>query len=179
MADYIEVRGVKIGAGIPKICVPVVGTTEAEIKAAAEAAEAVKPDVVEWRADWFLDVEDEDKVCAVLKELRKILGEIPLLFTFRTKGEGGERALDKEAYVRLNQRAAESGLVDLIDAELFTGEDTLKELVVCAHAAGVKVIASNHDFKKTPEQEVITERLLRMKALGADIPKIEIGRAHV
>lgn len=25
MADYIEVRGVKIGAGIPKICVPVVG----------------------------------------------------------------------------------------------------------------------------------------------------------
>ena len=35
MADYIEVRGVKIGAGIPKICVPVVGTTEAEIKAAA------------------------------------------------------------------------------------------------------------------------------------------------
>ena len=134
MADYIEVRGVKIGAGIPKICVPVVGTTEAEIKAAAEAAEAVKPDVV----------------------------------------EGGERALDKEAYVRLNQRAAESGLIDLIDAELFTGEDTLKELVVCAHAAGVKVIASNHDFKKTPEQEVITERLLRMKALGADIPKIAV-----
>lgn len=174
MADYIEVRGVKIGAGIPKICVPVVGTTGAEIKAAAEAAEAVKPDVVEWRADWFSDVEDEDKVCAVLKELRKILGEIPLLFTFRTKGEGGERALDKEAYVRLNQRAAESGLVDLIDAELFTGEDTLKELVACAHAAGVKVIASNHDFKKTPEQEVITERLLRMKALGADIPKIAV-----
>ena len=53
MADYIEVRGVKIGVGIPKICVPVVGTTEAEIKGAAEAAEAVKPDVVEWRADWF------------------------------------------------------------------------------------------------------------------------------
>ena len=58
--------------------------------------------------------------------------------------------------------------------ENMPAEDTLKELVVCAHAAGVKVIASNHDFKKTPEQEVITERLLRMKALGADIPKIAV-----
>lgn len=77
MADYIEVRGVKIGAGIPKICVPVVGTTEAEIKAAAEAAEAVKPDVVEWRADWFLDVEDEDKVCAVLKMNAEDTGRDP------------------------------------------------------------------------------------------------------
>ncbi len=174
MADYIEVRGVRIGEGMPKICVPIVGVTAEEIKAAAHVAKMAEPDVVEWRADWFSCVEEENQVRTVLEELRKILGNIPLLFTFRTKGEGGERMLDQAAYVRLNKKVAQSGLVDLLDVELFTGDAAVKELVACAHAAGVKVIASNHDFKKTPAADVIAERLFRMKELGADIPKIAV-----
>ena len=28
MSKYVEVRGVKIGEGVPKICVPIVGKTK-------------------------------------------------------------------------------------------------------------------------------------------------------
>ena len=47
-------------------------------------------------------------------------------------------------------------------------------MVKTAHGRGVKVIASNHDFQKTPEKEEIVSRLCRMQELGADIPKIAV-----
>lgn len=77
--SWVEVRGVRIGEGIPKICVPIVGKTRNEILAAAESFESVKKDVVEWRADWFDGVFDFAQVEAVLKELRRCL-EIPQSF---------------------------------------------------------------------------------------------------
>ena len=49
MSSYVEVRGVKIGEGVPKICVPIVGKTKEEILAAAKSFADVKMDVVEWR----------------------------------------------------------------------------------------------------------------------------------
>ena len=53
MSSYVEVRGVKIGEGVPKICVPIVGKTKEEILAAAKSFADVKMDVVEWRVDWL------------------------------------------------------------------------------------------------------------------------------
>ena len=38
----------------------------------------------------------------------------------------------------------------------------------------MKVIASNHDFQKTPEKEEIVSRLRKMQELGADILKIAV-----
>ena len=54
---------------------------------------------------------------------REVLKEIPLLFTFRTLKEGGEKAIEKDVYANLNKKAAKSGYVDLIDTEVFTGDD--------------------------------------------------------
>ena len=92
MSKYVEVRGVKIGEGVPKICVPIVGKTKEEILAAARSFEDVALDVVEWRVDWFEGVFDFAQVKDVLKDLRPALGETPILFTFRTSKEGGEKA---------------------------------------------------------------------------------------
>ena len=72
--SWVEVRGVRIGEGIPKLCVPIVGTTRDEILAAAKSFESVKKDVVEWRADWFNGVFDFAQVEAVMTELRQVLG---------------------------------------------------------------------------------------------------------
>ena len=47
--------------------------------------------MVEWRVDWFENVFEFDKVEEVLKELRDALGNIPILMTFRTSKEGGEK----------------------------------------------------------------------------------------
>ena len=86
MRKYVEVRGVKIGEGVPKICVPL--------------------DVVEWRVDWFEGVFDFAQVEDVLKDLRPALGETPILFTFRTSKEGGEKAIEADTYAELNKKAA-------------------------------------------------------------------------
>ena len=174
MDNYVEVRGVKIGEGIPKICVPIVEKTKEEILNAAESFRQVAPDVVEWRVDWFEDVFAFDKVADVLKELRIVLGDTPLLFTFRTSKEGGEKEIEANAYAELNKNAAETGMVDMVDVEVFTGDEVVKCIIEAAHKNGVKVVASNHDFHKTPEKEELVNRLTKMMNLGADIPKIAV-----
>lgn len=172
--NTVKVRNIEIGAGIPKICVPIVGVTREEILAAAENIKSTKADVVEWRVDWYENIFDFTKTEATMQALREVLGEMPILFTFRTSKEGGEKAIKTEAYVELNQNAAKTGLVDLVDVEAFTGDDAVKAVVEIAHENGVKVIASNHDFHKTPAKEEIVSRLRKMQELGADIPKIAV-----
>lgn len=174
MSKYVEVRGVKIGEGVPKICVPIVGKTKEEILAAARSFEDVALDVVEWRVDWFEGVFDFEKVEDVLKELRAVLGETPILMTFRTSKEGGEKSIEPEDYAKLNIKAAQTGYVDFIDVEIFTGDAIVTKIIDGAHAAGVKVIASNHDFHKTPEKSDIIYRLRKMQDMNADIPKIAV-----
>ena len=67
-----------------------------------------------------------------------------------------------------------TGLVDLVDVEAFTGDEVVKDIIEGAHAYGVKVVASNHDFDKTPDKDDIVGRLVKMQELGADIPKIAV-----
>ncbi|MCI8490177.1 MAG: type I 3-dehydroquinate dehydratase [Lachnospiraceae bacterium] len=170
----VEVRNIKIGEGIPKICVPIVGVTKEDIIIEAKTFDSIPADVVEWRVDWFEHVFELEKVKEVLAELRAALKDIPLLFTFRTSKEGGEKSIEPEAYAALNKAAAQTGHIDLVDVEVFTGDDIVKDIVEAAHAAGVKVVASNHDFDKTPDKDDIVGRLCKMQELGADIPKIAV-----
>ena len=170
----VRIRTLEIGSGMPKICVPVVGKTEKEILEGAERAKAAKPDLVEFRVDWYEEAADSKKVVALLEKLRKCLGELPVLFTFRSSREGGEAALSDGAYQSLNEAAIASGFVDCVDVELFSGDAVVKAVVAAAHSNHVKVIASNHDFEKTPAAEELLARLQKMEALGADIPKIAV-----
>ena len=172
--NTIKVRDIEIGAGAPKIIVPIIGVTKEDILNEAKTFDSIPVDVVEWRVDWFEHVFEFDKVEDVLKELRTALGNIPLLLTFRTKKEGGEKAIDTKDYKELNLRAAKTGYVDFIDVEIFTGDDVVREIIDGAHAAGVRIIASNHDFFKTPAKSDIIYRLRKMQDMGADIPKIAV-----
>ena len=152
----------------------IVGSTRGEILSTARTIVSMGIDVVEWRADWYQEVFDFQEVEKTAKMLREVLGETPVLFTFRTVKEGGEKAIDIETYVALNQRIAKTGLVDLVDIEAFTGDEAVKRVIDTAHACGVKVVASNHDFDKTPDKEELVSRLCKMQDLGADIPKIAV-----
>ncbi len=170
----VIVRNMKIGNGIPKICVPIVGDVKKEIYRQAEQIRKTSADLVEWRADWFESVFDASSLKGVLGGLREILGDIPLLFTFRSAREGGERQIDKRDYVSLNLTAIETGCIDLLDVELSCEETVLKQLIAAAHNASVKVIISNHDFQGTPDREEIVRKLRKMQMLGADISKIAV-----
>ena len=170
----VTVRKIEIGAGRPKICVPIAEREEEEILSAAREIRTSPADMVEWRADWFDGISDPERIRSVLERLRNALGELPLLFTFRTSGEGGEKEIDVPAYVSLNESAARSGMADLVDVEAFTESGAAEKIIEEAHSAGVRVIASNHDFYKTPSREEIISRLVKMQDMGADIAKIAV-----
>lgn len=172
--NTVKIRNVEIGSGIPKICVPIVGVTKEDILAEAKSFDNIPVDVVEWRVDWFENVFDFSKVKDTLRDLRAVLGDTPLLMTFRTSKEGGEKSIEIDDYAMFNIKVAETGYVDLIDVEVFTGDDVVKKVIAGAHNAGVKVIASNHDFNKTPDKDDIISRLRKMQDLGADILKIAV-----
>ena len=129
-------------------------------------------DIVEWRADHFAQVFHFAATRKVLLRLRQIFSGKPILFTFRTKAEGGEKEASTEEYFDLNKMVCESGLADFIDVEAFAKGDVAEKVIAVAHQQRVKVIASHHDFVKTPTKKEICRRLLYMEALKADIRKI-------
>ena len=174
MAGKVSVGNVVFGEGRPKICVPIVAETKEEIFAQAERVRTLPADLVEWRADWFLQVTDEEALNQVLAGLHNLLDALPLLFTFRTKAEGGAADVSPADYVRLCKIAALSGIVSLVDVELFLGNVFVRDLVAFLKARGVKTVLSSHDFEKTPPKEEILRRLLSMEALGADLAKIAV-----
>ena len=135
--NTVKVRDIEIGAGAPKIIVPIVGVTKNDIIEEAKTFHSIPVDVVEWRVDWFDDVFATEKVLETAKELQEVLKDIPVLLTFRTSKEGGEKEISVNDYAALNIVAAQSGYVDLIDVEAFTGDEVVKTIINAAHEAGV------------------------------------------
>lgn len=174
MNKVVKVKDVVIGEGLPKICVPMVGETLSDLLEEATYLKGIDADVVEWRVDFFEYVTDLEKVKQALKEITEVLSNKPIIFTFRSKREGGQKEVSSEFYVELNKTAAETKLVDIIDVELFNEEKDVKTLIEAAHLNDVAVIISNHDFDKTPGKEEIIARLRKADELGGDIPKIAV-----
>ena len=170
--NTVKVRNIILGEGMPKICVPVTGRTKEEISLRLEEALETEADLLEWRADWYEQALEKERLLEVLDFLRAALGERPLLVTFRTREEGGEQEAPREAYEAFLDTVLESGKADLIDVELFRGEELLRNICRRAHEAGVAVAASSHDFEGTPEKEEIIRRLCRMQECGADLLKL-------
>ena len=170
----VIVRNLKVGEGKPKICVPIVGITKEDIINEAKNIRSLPVDVVEWRADWFESVFEIYEVIDTAKELRKILNDTPILFTFRTSKEGGKKDINLKTYAFLNMEVSKSSYIDMIDVEVFSGDDIVTDIIEKAHEYNVKVIASNHDFQKTPEKDDMIGRLKKMDQLGADILKIAV-----
>jgi len=174
MKKIVKVRNLKIGEGIPKICVPLVGKTREGIISAAKDLKAIKLDLVEWRVDHYEDVEDIEKVKETLSKLRETLGDLTILFTFRSLKEGGDKEVSTEYYAKLNKEVCLTKNTDLIDVELFTGDEVVADIVQYANNHNVKVVMSNHDFDKTPSQDEIVNILCKMQDLKADLPKIAV-----
>ncbi|MBS5218039.1 MAG: type I 3-dehydroquinate dehydratase [Sutterella wadsworthensis] len=170
----VQIKNVTLGEGAPKIIVSLMAKDIAAVKSEALAYRSADFDILEWRGDHFTAIADTAAALDALRELRAVFPDKPILFTFRSKKEGGEQEIAPEAYIALNIAMAESGLVDAIDLELFTGDALVSQTIARAHAKGVKVIMSNHDFHKTPAKDEIVKRLTKMQELGADVPKIAL-----
>lgn len=170
------IRNVYLGMGAPKICVPITAKTIDEIRAAAREMKTLPAELAEWRADWFDGLLDREQLALALAALREELGEKrPLIFTVRTKNEGGQAALSQACYRELLEYAAALPFADVIDVELFTaGEAHLPSLISKLKEQQKTVILSSHEFGHTPKSGQMAARMETMIRLGADIPKLAV-----
>ena len=168
----VSIRDIHIGEGVPKVIVPLMGNTLEELLLEIQKIKQINLDIVEWRADLLEDIEDLTKVNQTLHVIRKELYPIPLLFTFRTHREGGNKTMEDSYYKTLLIEVMKTKEIDLIDVELFSSNVT--EIVESAKENDVVIVMSNHDFEKTPAKEEIIWRLRRMQKLDAHIAKIAV-----
>ncbi|MDL2253740.1 type I 3-dehydroquinate dehydratase [Ruminococcaceae bacterium OttesenSCG-928-I18] len=174
MGGTVTVKQLVLGDRRPKICVPLCDATTESLVWGAVLAKAAAADLVEWRADYYEHAEDTESVLRTAQSLYGSMGETPLLFTLRTKEEGGQCERTREQYEKLCHEVIDSGFADAIDIELSAGDERVERLVDAAQKKGIKAIVSSHDFQRTPPREAMLNRLARMCKLGADIPKLAV-----
>jgi 3-dehydroquinate dehydratase-1 len=166
-------RSVVLGDGRPAVCVPLVARTASSLGDAAASLTRSSYDLVELRVDHLTAVDDAEKVREAVAAVRGALpDDVPVLFTFRTKQEGGDRDITPEEYGDLLRRTIRDGVVDAVDVEMYTQPDVLESVVETAHHAGVVVVMSSHDFTGTPPRAEILSRLLQQQEHGADVVKL-------
>lgn len=172
MDKMVRVRNLVLGQGIPKICVPLTAVDMNNLILETQCAVHAGADLVEWRADFFAG--GLRGLLDTLVRIRAVLGDIPMIFTCRTVGQGGESSLPPEAYMQLCRSVINRGGADMLDIEYSCGRQGCEELVAVAKEARICVVVSDHFFKSTPSGEEMLALLRDMKGLGADLPKLAV-----
>ncbi|MDD6310395.1 MAG: type I 3-dehydroquinate dehydratase [Firmicutes bacterium] len=184
----IQVRNITLDTGRPKIAIPVTGTTQEEIAQQCEAIMKLPCDIIEWRVDYYLaslsnlderiaSNEVHLEIIRILDDIDYITNGMPVIFTIRTKAQGGVVSLDSYKIHDLASLAAQSELVAFVDVELFDENDNLNQVQLAKrveeiHEFDVKVIMSYHDFGRMPSLTEINNIVKAMRTLGGDISKI-------
>jgi 3-dehydroquinate dehydratase-1 len=175
-AKAIELHGKPVAGGkFPLICTPLVGRTHEQLLNEVQLVLAKKPDVLEWRVDFFEAIGNAAEVLSVASAIRALAGSVPLLFTRRSIREGGEKiALSEEQVIALYQAVCASRQIDLVDFEMSNDPAHIALVRDAAKANDIKLILSFHNFSFTPGLETLSQRFLQADQLGADIAKVAV-----
>ncbi|OTL39484.1 type I 3-dehydroquinate dehydratase [Acinetobacter baumannii] len=158
-----------------KTIVPITAKTKEQALAQAQViANTADADLAEFRIDLLSFASDTKQVIALGHELKKILGNKPMIATIRTKNEGGQLEISDAYYGKTYQAYLKNPFMDWLDVEMFRDQKVVSEIVQQAHQKKVLVVMSNHDFQKTPSQDEIEKRLLKQDQMGADVLKIAV-----
>ena len=155
--------------------VPITAKTKEQAIAQAKVIAANQDaDLAEFRIDLLDFAADSKQVIALGHELKKILGDKPMIATIRTHNEGGKLTISDADYGKTYQAYLKQPFMDMLDVEMFRDQQVVKNTVKLAHDKKVLIVMSNHDFQKTPSEDEIVKRLLKQDQLGADILKIAV-----
>ena len=158
-----------------RVCVPVMGKTTEEVLQQLKSVVEMEPDIIEWRGDFF-ETDNNEGYLNVLKQMKDVNENIPVIFTIRTDSEGGNKKIGWNEYCDLCLFIAEKGKefnVELVDVEVFK-DDKANELINSLHEKGMNVIGSNHHFDKTPDKEEMVKILSTIEKSGADVCKLAV-----
>ena len=186
--------------GVPAVAVSLTGPTAVHARAQARHAIDAGADVLELRVDLLEEVDAlvafteapseaatdsmvvataAAQVLECLRRMTDVIDATPLLLTCRTAAEGGRARLDDSGYSALLRSVLDElagwepgRRPSAIDVEVQRG--CLLQVSEQAHGLGIDVVASFHDFKATPVDDVLEDVLSRMASEGADLAKIAV-----
>jgi len=157
----------------PLLCTPLVGRTARAVEEELEVVLPKGPDLLEWRVDCFEAIALTAEVLALGRVIRARAGDLPLIFTRRSTREGGEPIpLDEAGVLDLYQAVGRAGLADYLDQELSSGPADLARARAISREVGAGLIASFHDFQRTPTVDELFARLEAASRAGADVAKV-------
>lgn len=120
-------------------------------------------DIIEWRAD-FLAKEAILQVAPAVFE--KFAGR-ELLFTLRTRSEGGEIDLSSEEYVQIIKDVTQLYQPDYVDFEYYTHKDAFDQMLDFPN-----LVLSYHNFQETPDN--MMEILSELTSLTPKVVKVSV-----
>ncbi|MBC5782381.1 type I 3-dehydroquinate dehydratase [Ramlibacter sp. USB13] len=172
----ILLRGQPLAGGrLPAVCAPLVARTRDALVQEAAAVAALRPDLLEWRADFFSALADTAEVLAAAHAVRQAAGGIPVLFTRRSQREGGQPiALDEPGVLALYEAVAASGTVDAMDFEMGNEAAHVAQVRALTRRHGLALVLSFHDFQRTPADAELDARFAQAQRLEADVAKVAV-----
>jgi 3-dehydroquinate dehydratase-1 len=172
----ITIRGAPAAGGrLPLICAPLVAANREALLAEAAAVASARPDIVEWRVDYFGGIGDAVAVLEAGRALRRALPGVPLLFTRRSAAEGGQRVpISEKAVVDLYTEVCAAGFADLVDYEMSNGVAEVAAVREASRRHGVGLVCSYHNFDETPPLPALAAEFRRAQALGGDVAKVSV-----
>lgn len=159
----------------PLICIPLVGKSQREILAELTTVIMKKPDLIEWRADFFENIANTDQVISLANKIKAVAGNLPIIFTIRSIREGGQEiALSDCEAIELNAAICRNTNVEYIDCELSNLPEAFYQLRDVAKKNSTMVIASFHNFECTPSRDILHQKFVQAEEYGADVAKVAV-----
>ncbi|MDP4089177.1 MAG: type I 3-dehydroquinate dehydratase [Bacillota bacterium] len=159
----------------PLICTPLIGKTREVILDELDKILVKGPDIIEWRADFFDNLSDCLDVAALARDVKKLAGNISVIFTIRSAREGGQPiSLSDSEVIEINTVVCRETDIEYVDCELSNTPSDINYLLKVAHENGTGVIASFHNFDYTPAEDILYAKLLEAEAYGMDAGKIAV-----
>lgn len=170
----VVVKDILFGGDRILTCIPLVSKNKKKLIEEAKEVSLLRPDVIEWRVDFFESVNDVKSVIDTLLTLSDIIGKIPLIFTLRHWKEGGKSNLHQVKRIEIIKKSLETNCIDLLDIEIDNDMGFIDEIKGIIDKKETKLIFSYHNFEETPGEEFLYNKILEGQRLGADIVKIAV-----
>ena len=169
----LRVRRIEYGGARPLFCIPLVAADFSSLEDQASVAAQLEPDLIEWRADYFGEA-TVDALVRAAALLRRIAGDIAIIFTLRARQEGGHQEHSQAKRRELIESVLRTRTIDILDLELENEDAFLDAVMPVARECGARVLLAVHNFAETPPSDVLLGQLRAMRARGADIAKIAV-----
>lgn len=130
---------------------------------ALDATRYLDADIIEWRADYL----PKEVILQVAPAVFEKFAGRELVFTLRTRSEGGEIDLSSEEYIHLIKEVAQLYQPDYIDFEYYSYKDVFEEMLDFPN-----LILSYHNFQETPEN--MMEILSELTSLNPKLVKVAV-----